>query len=289
MEEILHVLFHALYHSFIDAIKLLPFLFVTYLLMEFIEHTAGDKATKIISRSGKVGPLVAGLLGGLPQCQFSAASAGLYSGRVITIGTLFAVFLSTSDEMIPVMISNSFPVKNIFTLILTKIVFAVLVGFIIDFVFKKRSSVEIGNICEEEGCHCENGIFRSALHHTINVFFFILAVGFFLEAVIGFIGENSLQKLFNSQPVISNFVSAFVGLIPNCAASVVICELYLEKVISAGAMMSGLFTGAGVGTLVLFKTNKNLRENFIIIISLWIVGALLGVLLDGLGFQNLLN
>lgn len=285
--HIIHILLHALEHSVLDALKLLPFLLLTYLIMEMLEHTTGERVTALISRSGKVGPLIGGLLGAAPQCGFSASGAGLYSGRVITLGTLFAIFLSTSDEMIPVMISNRVAVSTVITVLIAKIVIGIVVGFIVDFTFK-RDDVNIVDICETEGCHCEKGVFRSALHHTVSVFFFVLVVGFLLEAIIGFVGEETIARVMSGIPVLSNLLSATVGLIPNCAASVVITELYLEGVISAGSMMSGLLTGAGIGTLVLFRTNKCLKENLLILFSLWLVGILAGLLLDLVGFGGLL-
>lgn len=283
----LHILIHALEHSVLDALKLLPFLFLTYLLMEMIEHTAGDRVTRMISRSGKVGPLVGGILGAVPQCGFSASGAGLYSGRVITVGTLFAIFLSTSDEMIPVMVSNRVALSTLFTILGAKIVIGVAAGFIIDLIFH-RDDVKIVDICENEGCHCENGVLRSALHHTISVFIFVFAVGFLLETVIGAVGEDVIAGVMSDMPVVSNIIAGTVGLIPNCAASVVITELYLEGVISAGAMMSGLLTGAGIGTLVLFRTNKNMKQNLLILISLWLIGIAVGLVLDLVGFGGLL-
>lgn len=283
----LHILLHALEHSILDALKLLPFLFLTYLLMEMMEHTAGDKVTKMISRSGKVGPLAGGILGAVPQCGFSASGAGLYSGRVITVGTLFAIFLSTSDEMIPVMISNRVAPSTLLTVLGTKIVIGVAVGFVIDLIFR-RDAVKIVDICENEGCHCENGVLRSALHHTFSVFLFVFSVGFLLETVIGAVGEDVIAGVMSDMPVVSNIIAGTVGLIPNCAASVVITELYLEGVISAGAMMSGLLTGAGIGTLVLFRTNKNMKENLLILVSLWLIGIAIGQVLDLVGFGGLL-
>ncbi|MBQ7897595.1 MAG: arsenic efflux protein [Clostridia bacterium] len=286
MHEILHIFLHALEHTLKDGISLLPFLFLTYFLMELIEHTSKDKAKAFISSSGRFGPLVGGVLGTIPQCGFSAAIAGLYSGRVITLGTLFAIFLSTSDEMLPIMISNKFPVSSVVTVIVTKALIGAVVGFLVDLILKRRSNAEhITHVCEDEGCHCENGVLRSALHHTLSVFLFIFAVGFILEAVIGILGEDLLASLISGAPVISNIVTATIGLIPNCAASVVITELYIEGIISAGAMMSGLLVGAGMGTLVLFRTNKNLKENLLILLSLWTIGALAGVLLDTVGFH----
>ena len=283
-----HIILHSLEHSLLDAIRLLPFLFLTYFLMELLEHSAGDKVTGIISRSGKIGPLFGSLLGAVPQCGFSASASGLYSGRIITLGTLFAIFLSTSDEMLPVMISSRIPVKTLVIVLATKVVIGALVGFAVDFIFRKKDEVKIGSICESEGCHCEKGVLRSALHHTLGVFFFVFAVGFALEIIIASVGEERIAEFVSALPALSNIISATIGLIPNCAASVVITELYVEGVISAGAMISGLLTGAGVGTLVLFKTNKSLKENFAIVFALWCVGALFGIILDLIGFGAIL-
>ncbi len=286
--HILHILLHALEHSILDALKLLPFLFLTYFIMELMEHTAGDKATAIISRSGKVGPLAGALLGAVPQCGFSASGASLYSGRVITLGTLFAIFLSTSDEMIPVMISNQVHALTLLKVLGTKVIIGALAGFAVDLLLCKKDDVKIGNLCEEEGCHCENGVFRSAIHHSFSVFFFVFAVGFILEAIIGLVGEDVIAGIMSGIPVVSNIVAATVGLIPNCAASVVITELWLEGVISAGAMISGLLTGAGIGTLVLFRTNKSQKENICIVLAMWFIGIVFGLILDLVNFGALL-
>ncbi len=288
MELILHVLLHAIKHSALDTVRLIPFLFVTYFLMELLEHATGDKVTRAVSRSGKVGPLVGALLGVLPQCGFSGAGASLYSGRVITLGTLFAIFLSTSDEMLPVMISSKSPISTILIILGVKIVIGLLVGFCVDILFK-RQPVKISHVCQDEDCHCEeNGALLSALRHTVSVSLFILSVGFALEAFIGLVGEDVLARIMSGVPVLSNIISATVGLIPNCASSVIITELYLEGVISAGAMLSGLLTGAGVGTLVLIRTNKNPKENLFIILALWGVGVVFGLLLDLVGLGALL-
>ncbi len=283
-----HIFIHAFKHSFLDALKLLPFLLVTYIVMELIEHRAGEKTAAVISRSGKFGPLAGGLLGALPQCGFSASGASLYSGRVITLGTLFAIFLSTSDEMIPVMISSRAKMSTLFIILAVKVLLGVAVGFVIDLVFKRHDTVNIGGICESENCRCEEGIFRSALHHTFNVFLFVFLVGFVLEMVIALIGEDVLARFMSTLPIASQMISAAIALIPNCASSVIITELYLEGVISAGAMMSGLLTGAGIGMLVLFRTNKNTRENLSVAFSLWSIGVILGVILDLVNFGALL-
>ena len=288
MEFILHLTLHSLKHASLDTLRILPFLFVTYFLMELLEHATGNKVTRLLSRSGKIGPLAAGFLGALPQCGMSSASAGLYSGRVITLGTLFAVFLSTSDEMLPVMLSNKAPVKTIVVLILTKIIIGVAVGFITDLIIRRKSTLSVKKICQDENCKCDESILRSSLYHTLKVALFVLIISFALELVIGAIGHDVLTGLFVKSKALSNVIAATVGVIPNCAASVILTELYLSGVISAGSLISGLLTGAGVGTLVLFKTNKSLRENLLILLSLWAIGALCGIVLDLIGFGGIL-
>lgn len=285
MEYILHVLLHSLEHALLDSLKLLPFLFVTYFLMECLEHMAGERTTALISRSGRVGTLLGGVLGTIPQCGFSAAAASLYSGRVITLGTLFAVFLSTSDEMLPIMLSARAPLGDILQIIGVKVAVGIAVGLALDLILKRREKLRLHELCEEAGCDCEKeGVFRSAFRHTLVVFCFIFAVSLVLEIILATVGEDALTSLFSGAPVVSNLLSAAVGLIPNCAASVVLTELYLDGVLSAGALTSGLLTGAGVGLLVLFKTNKSLKENLLIALTLWATGAFFGVVLDLVGF-----
>lgn len=284
MEYILHVLLHSLEHALTDSLKLVPFLFVTYFLMECLEHMAGERAMTLLSRSGRVGTLLGGIFGAIPQCGFSAVAASLYSGRVITLGTLFAVFLSTSDEMLPIMISARAPAGEILQIIGVKVALGIAVGLALDLILKRRERLRVHELCEDAGCDCEKGVLRSALRHTLVVFSFIFAVSLVLEIILVTVGDSALTSLFSGTPVVSNILSAAVGLIPNCAASVVLTELYLDGVISAGALTSGLLTGAGVGLLVLFKTNKSLKENLLISLSLWATGAFFGVLLDLVGF-----
>lgn len=288
MTEIIHILIHALRHAFLDTLSLLPFLFVTYFLMEFIEHSAKDKAESIIKKSGRFGPALGGVIGIVPQCGFSAGIAGLFSGGVITLGTLIAVFLSTSDEMLPIMVSRGVPARSVVIILLTKALFGMAVGFLVDFIFRKRPMhSDIGHICEEEGCHCEEeGILRSALHHTLSVGAFILAIGSACEAVIGLIGEDVIASYLSNTPILSNVLASIVGLIPNCASSVILTELYLEGIISAGAMMSGLLSGAGIGILVLLKTNKSVKANALILSILALSGAGIGIFLDLVSFSS---
>lgn len=275
---------HVLEHSILDTLKLIPFLFLTYLLMEFIEHKTNNKVKNAIHKSGKAGPLIGGLLGAVPQCGFSASAAGLYAGRVISLGTLIAIFLSTSDEMLPILISEAVDVKLILQILGLKVAIGMVAGFIIDFVmqFKKKPKEEdwkIHDMCEHGHCHCEKSIWKSALKHTLQIVLFILIVNLALNFVIEFVGEESLANLFFTKPVIGELVAGLVGLIPNCASSVVITQLFLEGVISFGSMMSGLLVGSGVGVLVLFRVNGNWKENLKILALLYVIGVGSGILL----------
>lgn len=272
----------------LDSVKLIPFLFITYLVMEALEHSAGKKVQGVIRNAGKVGPLWGGLLGVMPQCGFSAAASSLYAGRVITIGTLFAIFLSTSDEMLPVLLSESVAMGTIAKILLTKVLIAIISGFAVEFVFlkllkKKDAEMDIHIICEEEHCSCEDGILKSALKHTGKIFFYIFLISLVLNIVIGAVGEENLGTLFSNIPVLGELVSALIGLIPNCASSVIITELYIDAVIPAGAMMAGLLVNAGVGILILFRLNRNWKENAAIVVALYGIGVFWGIVIEWLG------
>ena len=271
--------------SFIDSIKLLPFLFLTYLAMEYLEHRAGEKMQDIIKKSGKAGPLIGGLLGVFPQCGFSAAASNLYAGRIISLGTLMAVFLSTSDEMLPIMISENAGLSMMGKVLAVKVLFAVAAGFAIDLVFgRKEKNMQIEHLCERHHCHCERGIWKSALHHTVEIFLYILLISFVLNLVIALIGEEALGALILKQPIAGVLIAALVGMIPNCAASVIVTKLYLGGVLGAGALIAGLLSGTGVGCLVLLKVNDDHRENVRILFLLYVIGVLAGWLVE---FMNL--
>lgn len=279
------------WHGFIDTLKLVLVLFLTYLLMEFIEHKASDKARGIMTKAGDFGPAIGGVFGAVPQCGFSAAAANLYTGRVITLGTLIAVFLSTSDEMLPIMIAGNIKISKVLLIILYKTVVGIVMGFAIDLTFRflnvKRREINIDEICENDECHCERGILFSALHHTLSVSLFIFVVTVAINAAMFFIGYENLASGVLSIPVISHLISGVVGLIPNCASSVALTRLAMSGVISTGAMMSGLFAGAGVGLLVLFKMNRHAKENAIVVALLLGIGVLFGLLTDLIGISIL--
>ena len=279
---------HVLEHSFMDSIGLLPFLFLTYLAMELLEHYTGSKLNKKIQNAGKLGPLWGAALGIVPQCGFSAAAASFYSGRVIGVGTLIAVFLSTSDEMLPILLSESVPFKTILGILGIKLIIACISGMLAEAVYEKllhkeEGKMDIHAVCEEEHCSCEDGVLKSALKHTVTIFFYILVITFVLNLVIHGIGEDALGQVFANIPVLGQLIAAVVGLIPNCASSVVITQLYVKGVITSGMMMSGLLVNAGVGTLVLIRLNRNFKQNMGIIGAVYGFGVVWGVIIDLLG------
>lgn len=286
--------------TLIDAVKLLPFLFITYLIMEYIEHKMGHKTKSAIKKSGKWGPIIGSILGVFPQCGFSVSATNLYAGRVITLGTLIAVYLSTSDEMLPIFISEAVSPVIILKILGIKLIIGMIAGVIIDLfvhlIIKNKNKKivqqneedseenEIGHMCEEEHCHCnESGILKSAIHHTLSILVFIVLITFIINTVVHFVGEETIAGWILNKPVIGPVIASLIGLIPNCAASVIITNMYLENVISLGSMISGLLTGAGVGLAVLFKTNNRIKENMSIIILLYAIGVISGIMIDLIG------
>ena len=277
MQDILDVLLDTL----LDTLKLLPFLFLTYLAMECLEHRLGEKTERALQKAGRFGPLLGGLLGVVPQCGFSAAASNFYAGRVITMGTLLAVYLSTSDEMLPIMLSKQTPVGTMLAILGMKAAAGIVIGFLVDLFVRRRAGGGIGEICEKEKCGCEEkGVFRAALRHTLSIAVFILLVSFAIHLVLHFVGRERIQALLTANPISAVFLSALVGLIPNCAASVAITELYLENLLGFGAMMAGLLVSAGVGLLVLFRMNRNVKENVTITAILYVSGVVLGGILE---------
>lgn len=276
---------HVIEHTLLETVKLLPFLFITYLIIELIEKKAGDKTTKVIKKSGKFGPIIGGFLGIIPQCGFSVSAANLYAGRIITIGTLISIFLSTSDEMLPILISESISANLIIKVLIIKVFIAILVGTIIDLIFKKREDIEtkeeIHKLCDEEHCHCkEQGIIKSSIAHTLQIFIYILVITLILNIVLHFIDEYKIGSLFFNIPALGPIIASLVGLIPNCASSVILTKLYLENIITIGSMIAGLLVNSGIGVLILFKINKSKKENFTILGILYFVGMISGIILD---------
>ena len=229
--------------------------------------------------------------GAVPQCGFSAAASNLYAGRTITLGTLIAIFLSTSDEMLPIMLSESVPVTRILRILLVKVVIGIICGFLIDGFCHLRNSRKTGQpddgeaflierLCEKEHCHCENGsIALSALKHTGNILVFVLAVTFLLNLSFLFLGEDTLNSLVKAKPLPGILISALIGLIPNCGASVLLTQMYLHGILPASHLIAGLLDGAGVGLLILFRVNPEHRQNLFITGLLYLLSVLFGLLL----------
>ena len=274
--------------TIIDSIKILPFLFITYLIMEYIEHKMSEKSKTTIKKAGRWGPLLGSSVGIIPQCGFSASATNLYSARVISLGTLIAVYLSTSDEMIPIFILEKVPITILIKILAIKFVIGIIFGFIIDFVLRLRKKEgqeeKIEEICEHEHCHCDkNGILKSAVMHTVNILIYIFIITLIINFVVEWVGEDNIATFVGNHAVLGPAISSLIGLIPNCAASVIITNLYIQNIISGASLIAGLLTGAGVGLIILFKTNKNLKENIAIVGLLYAIGVFSGIVLQGIG------
>ena len=284
-------MFEVIADTLIDSVKLVPFLFFTYLAMEYLEHKTAGKLQQTIRKGGRLGPLFGGVLGAVPQCGFSAAASNLYAGRVITLGTLIAIYLSTSDEMLPILISEADKVgaASRLKILALKAGIGIVAGFAVDLLIRPKKEEHdhehIHDLCEHDHCHCGEGanIWKSALVHTAQITLFIVLVSFALNTLLYFLGEDSLRNIVLNKPVLGELLAGFVGLIPNCAASVVLTQLYLEGVMSFAACMSGLLVGAGVGILVLFRANQDKKENLKIVFLLYGSGVLAGIVLECLG------
>ena len=270
--------------TLIDALKILPFLFITFLLLELLEHKLNNKTKNVISKSGKVGPIIGSLLGVIPQCGFSVVATNLYITRVISLGTLFSIYLSTSDEMLPIMLSQNVNFKTILIVILIKVITGMLFGFVIDLVIRKNNKNKYDyHICEEEHCHCDHGIVKSSLKHTFNIIIFIIGVSFILNVIFLYCGNDLISKIFMKDTLFGPFFGSLVGLIPNCGASVILTEMFLKGAINLGTCMAGLLTGSGVALLVLFISNKNIKENLCICLTLYLIGVLVGIFIEFVG------
>ena len=270
-----------------DSIKLLPFLFITFIILEFIEHKMSKKSKEIVEQSGKFGPLLGSILGAFPQCGFSVAATNLYAGRVISIGTLIAIYLSTSDEMLPILLSKDIEITLVLQILLIKVIIGMISGFAIDFILRKkeRSQEAIHELCEHDKCSCEEGILKSSVKHTINIFAFIILSSFILNTLIFYIGEESIGKLFLKDSFFSPFISCLIALIPNCGSSVIITELYVNNAITLSSMIGGLLTGSGIAILVLFKENKNIKENLQILLTIYGIGVASGIIIELIGMM----
>ena len=273
----------AILEAIIDSIKILPFLFITYLLMEYLEHKTNEKSKNAIKKSGKFGPIIGGLLGAIPQCGFSVSATNLYAGRVITLGTLISIYLSTSDEMLPILISNGTSLGLVLKIVAIKVIIGMIAGLLIDFIFRRKKEQEnehIHNLCEHDHCHCEEGILKSSIKHTLQIFIFILIVSIALNLLLYVIGEETLAGFILNKPILGPILAGLIGLIPNCASSVILTELFVSGVIGMGTLIGGLLVNSGLGIIVLFKVNKNLKENIKIVSILYAIGVIAGIVIE---------
>lgn len=291
----MEILLDALLDALTDTVKLIPFLYLTYLLMEFLERKAGEKFAGKLASVGRYGPIFGALFGVVPQCGFSAAASSLYAGGVISVGTLIAVFLSTSDEMLPIFISEHVDAPVIAKILLSKMVIGLISGLVLDFFlrftrYKYKTEKRIHDLCEQDHCGCEEeeegSMWLAALRHTVQIIIFIFILEFVITLLVDIVGQDALAGFMGRIPVLGVFLAGLIGLIPNCASSVVITQLYLQGLLGAGQMMTGLLVGAGVGLLVLFRTNRrHMSENIKITLILYVSGVLWGLLIEVTGFS----
>ncbi|MCD7889082.1 MAG: arsenic efflux protein [Oscillospiraceae bacterium] len=280
MDLVIDVVLDAL----IDTAKMLPFLFGAYLLIEFLEHKASDKLANSLRRMGPFGPIGGAIIGCVPQCGFSVAVTNLFSGRLVSLGTLMAVYIATSDEAIPILLSGG-NAADVGRLILAKLIIAILAGLLIDTIlrfFHRKGNEEeepFSDLCE--GCGCEeHGVVYSAAKHTVQIFIFLFITSLVLGFAIELLGEDRLGSILMTDSIFQPFLAALIGLIPNCAASVLLTNLYAAGGLSFGSVVAGLSTGAGLGIVVLFKTNKRLKENIAIFLLLYLIGAFSGMIIN---------
>lgn len=276
---------------FVENLLLLPFLFATYLVLEAIEAKAGGAFGRYLGRVRSFGPVVGSLAGAVPQCGIAASAASLYSGGVITVGTLVAVFLSTSDELVPVLLSyRTVSVQTLFKIVGIKIAGAVAAGVTVDLLigfFGKRGRSDtsrIDELCRHSRCGCcrRKGIVVPALIHTAEIFVFILAVSAAFRSLEFVFGTGWVKVLALDRPFIGELTGAALGLIPNCAPSVICAQMYAADMISPGALMAGSFTGCGVGLAVLFRQNRDWKANLAVLAAVYAIGCVLGLVAGGL-------
>ena len=279
------MILHAFEHTLEDTINVVPFLFLAFLAIEALEHYSNNYMNRMLGKVGKAGPLVGALFGCVPQCGFSVAAANLYSGGIVTLGTLLAVFLSTSDEAVLILMSHPGSGHLIWKLLLGKVVIAVLAGYLVDFLYqKKKEEKHIEEMCRNCGCSDSSGVLRPALTHTLRLTLYLLLFTFLLNLVLELIGTENLGFMLGKDTWFQPFLAALLGLIPNCASSVLITELYLAGGLTFGSAIAGLCTGAGVGLAVLFKSNHPVKENFRILGLLYGIAVVAGLVLNLVNF-----
>lgn len=280
MNEILDIITDTL----LDTVKLIPFLFIAFIIIEYIEHNLSNKTLNKISKSGKLGPILGSLLGLIPQCGFGALATNLYIARIISLGTLISIYLATSDEMLPILLSEQVSLHVIVSILITKFFIGLIFGYIIDFFFRKNQikKEKINEICNEEHCGCNHNhnIFYASLIHTLKTIFFIALITFVLNSIFEYFGNDYITSIFHNNSLITPFLSGLVGLIPNCGSSIIITELYTNGVIKFSSLLSGLLTGSGISLLILFKSNKNRKENLMILSLVYCIGVFVGILIE---------
>lgn len=276
---------HLIEHSLMDSLKIIPFLFIAFLFIELLEHKFSNKTKNVINKSGKFGPIIGSVLGIVPQCGFSVVATNLYITRVISIGTLISIYLSTSDEMLPIMLSRNVNIRIILMFLLTKFICGIIFGFLIDLMITNKKKIHNFNyhMCDEVHCDCEHSLFKSAIKHTLSTFLFVMIITLALDILLEFTSEEIINKIFMKNNLFGPFIGSLIGLIPNCGASVMLTELYLNNVINFGTCIAGLLTGSGVAILVLFKSNKNIKENISIVSIVYFIGVLIGIFMEFMG------
>jgi len=278
------MLVDAIVDTTFDCLKMLPFLFVAFILIEALEHYSSDFTAKALAKVGRAGPVVGAVAGCVPQCGFSVMAANLYAGGIISVGTLLSVFIATSDEAILIIMSNPERIREVGILLAAKVIIAVTAGYIIDIFFQNQLATvkESGNLCKDCGCDEEDaGIWKPAWHHTIRIFIYLFIFTGILNLCIEIFGIEQLSKFLLGNTIFQPVIAAIIGLIPNCAASVILTQLYLNGAISFASVIAGLCTGAGIGLVVLFKMNRNKRENLKIVGVLFLVAVAAGMIIAG--------
>ncbi len=277
MSSLIDFVLHLGWHTVLDITYLIPYLYVTYLILEYIEHHAQTKIYKFIQSANRLGPLYGAIAAPISGCGLSVTTANLYATRLISIGTLIAVFLATADEMLPMLISAKINNTIIIQIVIFKTVFALSIGFLLDYIFKKKEQpIEINNLCKHEQCGCHHeSIFKSALIHTIRISIFIYVISFMLNAIFELTNTQFLNDLTYKNPIGGIFIAALVGLIPNCAISIGLTQLYIDNVLPIYALIAASFSNAGVGLLVFYKSTRSGMD------TLKIIGILFGCSIIG--------
>lgn len=279
----MHELIHILEHTLLDTIKLLPFLLIAFIIIEYIEHKLTNKSKKIITKSGKFGPILGSILGLIPQCGFSVIATNLYVTRIVSLGTLIAIYLSTSDEMLPILISEKAPITTILLILGIKFIVGLTAGTIIDFIFRKnKQEKETYDICEHEHCGCshENSIIKSSIIHTSKTLIFIFIATFIINIIFEYGEEQFLSKILLKDTIFAPFITSIIGLIPNCGSSIILTELYLNNALSLSGVMAGLLTNSGVAILILFKSNHSIKDSLKVLSITYSIGVITGIIIE---------